>query len=361
MIASPCLGRAVSVTRRTAILWSALHNLFMNPSTSANSYLIRRQWWIVWTSLDLLLLACQRRPAAVANSASSGSAPEVSASAPRDTSGAAGILRFYDLTKPPSWQVRLPKALMEISGLAFTPDGRLFAHGDQDATIWQLDPRNGKVLKTFALATTGHDPDMGKRSRAKAGILTGDFEDIQVVGDRFFMISSTGMLVEFGEAADGAKESYTAYDTGLGRDCEIEGLTFDPSTRSLLLLCKHIYREDWRRHVVVAAWSVDHKHLEPAPRLRVSYDQLSGLTGARGFEGSAVTFAPDHRSLVLIAGPLVAFAELSLSGQVLRAGSLDRNAHRQPEGIAFAPDGTLLISDEGAGDRATLSGYAPHH
>jgi len=129
------------------------------------------------------------------------------------------------------------------------------------------------------------------------------FEDIQIVGDRFFLISSTGTLVEFGEGSDGARVPYTSYDTGLGRDCEIEGLTSDPSTRALLLSCKHIYRAEWRRNIVVMAWSLDRKSLEAAPRLRVPYDQISGPTGARGFETSAITFAPDHRSLVLIAGP----------------------------------------------------------
>jgi uncharacterized protein YjiK len=72
-----------------------------------------------------------------------------------------------------------------------------------------------------------------------------------------------------------------------------------------------------------------------------------------------VALAPGGQSLVLVAGPQVAFAELSLTGEVLSSGGLDRKAHRQPEGLAFAPDGTLLVSDEGGGKRATLSGYAP--
>jgi hypothetical protein len=44
--------------------------------------------------------------------------------------------------------------------------------------------------------------------------------------------------------------------------------------------------------------------------------------------------------------------------RVLGGGTLDSKHHRQPEGIAIAPDLSLLISDEGAGKDATLATYA---
>jgi uncharacterized protein YjiK len=268
-----------------------------------------------------------------------------------------GVLGRYDLAGEPSWEEKLPKQLDEISGLAFSGDGRLFAHGDQDATIWQLDPRSGKLLKTFAVAATGKDPDLGKKE-AKSGPLTGDFEDIQIVGDRFFLISSNGVLIEFREGADGASVPYTAHDTGLGKQCEIEGLAWEAGSRSLLILCKVPHQDRYRNQIVIFAWLPDREAADTAPRLRVEYSSLTG-TGERNFHGSAMAVAPGDRSLVLIAGPQKSFAELALDGQVLSSGGLEGKAHRQPEGIAFAPDGTLLVSDEGAGKRATLSGYAP--
>lgn len=268
-----------------------------------------------------------------------------------------GVLGRYDLAGEPSWEKKLPKELDEISGLAFSGDGRLFAHGDQDATIWQLDARDGRVLKTFSVASNGTDPGMGKK-QAKSGPLAGDFEDLQIVGDRFYLISSNGILAEFREGADGASVPYTAHDTGLGKTCEIEGLAYDSAGRSLLILCKIPHEDRYRNQIVIFAWSLDRQAADTAPRIRVDYSRLAG-TGQRTFHGSAMTFAPDRRSLVLVAGPQKSFVELGLDGEVLSSGGLDEKAHRQPEGIAFAPDGTLLISDEGAGKRATISGYAP--
>src|SRR6476469_8708561 len=74
--------------------------------------------------------------------------PPAVAAAPADSApGAAasprGVLGQYDLAGEPGRETKLPHDLDEISGLAFSGDGRLFAHGDQDATIWQLDAKNG--------------------------------------------------------------------------------------------------------------------------------------------------------------------------------------------------------------------------
>ncbi len=315
-----------------------------------------------------LLLACgPRREATVRSDSLSAtsaaatptgdSAAPAPAPAPASTPAApGGVLAHYDLTAAPAWDHKLPKGLEEISGLAFSPDGRLFAHGDQDATIWQLDATGGKVIKTFGLAPTGHEPDMGKK--AKKNEVAGDFEDIQIVGDRFFLISSTGTLLEFKEGGDGSHVPYTARETGLGAFCEIEGMTYDPGSRALLILCKHPHRKEWKDQVVISAWYLDRNVLSESPLIRVDYAKLAGQTHAPLFHGSAMALSPDHNSLVLIAGPQKTFAELALDGTILSAGMLDAASHKQPEGIAFAPDGTLLISDEGAGKRATLSGYA---
>ena len=266
-----------------------------------------------------------------------------------------GVLGRYDLAGAPGWETSLPKDLDEISGLAFTADGRLFAQGDQDATIWQLDARSGRVLKTFTVASGKDDPDLGKKAGKKT--LTGDFEDMQIAGDRFFLVSSNGVLIEFREGADGGSVPYTAHDTGLGGTCEIEGLAHDPASQSLLILCK-VPHKPYKDQVVIFAWSLDRAATDKTPRIRVDYSKLAG-TGASSFHGSALALAPGGKSLVLVAGPQEAFAELSLNGEVLSSGGLDRKAHPQPEGLAFAPDGTLLVSDEGAGKRATLSGYSP--
>ncbi|HEU4698265.1 MAG TPA: hypothetical protein VFS40_03740 [Gemmatimonadales bacterium] len=288
---------------------------------------------------------------ALADTAAPGAVVADQDTALRSTAGTGVLIRF-NLKGAPTRQVELPPALDEISGIAFDARGRLFAHGDETGTIWRLDPATGRVLARFALTDeTGDGKGAGK------GAVHADFEDIQVVGDRIWLVTSDGVLYETREGADGERVPFTRYDTGLGKRCEVEGLTFDASTDALLLLCKHARTKAWDREVIVLGFPLDRKQLEATPRIAVPFARLAPLTGEKAFHGSAFVRAPRSGNLVLIAGPQRAYAEVSSTGQVLGGGQLDRKYHRQPEGIAFAPDGSLLISDEAAGKRATVAAY----
>ena len=264
------------------------------------------------------------------------------------TAGAAGgdsALSHYSLDGKPASQVHLAKELREISGLAFTSDGRLLAHGDERAVVWQLDPASGKVLKRFGLGRAGQ-------------VLKGDFEDIQVVDGRVFLVTSGGEIVAGKEGANGSVASTASAAEELKGACEVEGLAWEPSTRSFLLLCKEILSRRWRHSVVILAVSGDTWQLESKPRMVIPERDLERVTGAKGFHGSAMVRHPRTGTYLLLAGPEQAFAEVDSTGRVLGGGKLDGKHHRQPEGIAVGPDLTLYISDEGAGKDATLTAYA---
>jgi uncharacterized protein YjiK len=273
----------------------------------------------------------------------------------------------YDLTGSPSWRADLPAELAEVSGIAFTPDGRLFAHGDEDATLWELNAQRGTVRKRFSIATavgqvaeeTAKKGKKGKKD-VRAGTVVGDFEDLAIVGERFFLVTSAGRLYEFREGNDGARVPHTVVRTGLEERCEIEGMAHDARGRALLLLCKqNLPKKSAPGRVLVYAWSLEDERLAPEPRLQVDYAAFAGELDSEKFNGSAMAFIPGTQSLVLVAGPQKAFAQVTAEGDLIAAGSLDASFHRQPEGLAFARDGTLLIADEGAGGQPSLTGYAP--
>ena len=256
-------------------------------------------------------------------------------------------LPHYTLDDASGEQHHLPKALSEISGLAFTADGRLLAHGDEAAIVWEIDPRTGRPVKRFGLGRSGQ-------------VLKGDFEDIQVVDGRVYLVSSAGDIVGGAEGRDGAVVSSASTTEGLAGVCEVEGLAWDPGTRSFLLLCKDVKSRRWRNQVVVLAVSGETWELEPKPRMVISEKDLDRATGAKGFHGTALVRHPRTGTYLLLAGPEHAYAEVDAAGRVLGGGRLDPKRHRQPEGIAIAPDLTLLVSDEGAGKDATLTAYAWH-
>jgi hypothetical protein len=254
-------------------------------------------------------------------------------------------LREYDLAGAPSNRIELPPELAEVSGLAFTGDGRLLAHGDERAVIYQIALPAGKVVKRFAVGDAG-------------GPLAGDFEDIQVVDDRVFLVTSGGELVETREGADGATVPVVRRSRGLRGACEVEGLSWDTASSSMLLLCKEAKGSLGRDHLVILAVNPATGAFEPEPRITVSQAELHRATGVKRFSGSAMVRHPRSGALILVAGPQRAFAEIDSTGRVLGGGRLSERRHRQPEGLAIAPDLTLLISDEAVGRAATITGYA---
>jgi uncharacterized protein YjiK len=268
-----------------------------------------------------------------------------------------GMLTRYRLDRPPASRVTLPAELHEVSGLAVTADGRLFAHGDERGVVFQVDPGTGEVVKQFSLRPGDRPVDLGKK--ASDGQLTGDFEDIAIVGERFFLVTSNGVLVEFREGRDGEAVPFTAYPTPLDGICEVEGLAFDRASDALLLLCKQTKDKAARHRVEIYSWSLRDRRLDAEPRLTIPFDALAPLTGAKAFNGSALVFLPGGKSLALVAGPQHVYAEIGLDGKPITGGALDRAAQPQPEGMAFLPDGTLLVSSEGGKGDASINAYQP--
>jgi hypothetical protein len=182
-------------------------------------------------------------------------------------SAPAGALSRYHLDGTPAARIELPAELAEVSGIAFTGDGRLLAHGDEQAVIYQIEYPSGKMVKRFAIGDAG-------------GPLLGDFEDIQVVGDHVFLVTSAGALVEAREGRAGETVPVLRRTRGLGGACEVEGLSWDEGSSSMLLLCKRTQGKRWKDRLVILAVNPATGEFEPEPRLTVDYAELERLPGS---------------------------------------------------------------------------------
>ena len=260
---------------------------------------------------------------------------------PSDAAAEAWLPR-YDLSEAGRRTTRLPRALREISGLAVDERGRLFAHDDERAIAFALDPLSGAILETIHVGP--------RRSR-------GDFEGIAVAGGRFFLVTSAGTIVEFVEPSDEGVAMFRRIDTGLDRRCEFEGLAYDAFTRSLLLPCKTTRGRDWDDRVVIYGVPVATLVPEEEPRFAVPRGDLVAAGIDDDFHPAAIEVHPQSGSLFLLAAQEEAVLELSREGRVIAARQLSRAAHPQPEGIAFGPDLELWIADEGGSRRGTLTAY----
>ncbi|MGI9079137.1 MAG: SdiA-regulated domain-containing protein [Gemmatimonadaceae bacterium] len=249
---------------------------------------------------------------------------------PREPAGESALGR-YDLSGDPSGRVELPGKLTEISGLAVSDDGRMFAHNDERSVISELDVNSGQIVKSFALG----DP-----------IVRGDFEGLAIAGGRFYIVTSEGIIYETGEGTDGERVPFKRHITGLGTECEIEGLAYDPASRTLLLACKECRNGalcDW---VTVFRWSIAKKAVARAATLRIPF-RVARDAGLRAFNPSGIERDPKTGNYLIVSAQQRAIIELTATGKLVASVKLEKRWHRQSEGITILPDLTLVVSDEG--------------
>jgi uncharacterized protein YjiK len=239
----------------------------------------------------------------------------------------------------PDRQWRLPNGLNEISGLAATSNGRLFAHDDERAVIYEIDPARGRIVKSFALG----DAD-----------LTGDFEGLAIGPDgAFWLTTSRGELYRFEEGADGARVEFQRFNAGLREACEIEGLAYLAAEDSLILACKRNQARNMRDTIALYRWPFSGN---VSLWRRLPEADVAEAAAVRRFRPSSIEFDPRSGRTILLSANDAAMAELDAEGAVLSARELE-GPHPQPEGAAILPDGSLIISDEGGDGQARLSRY----
>jgi len=238
-------------------------------------------------------------------------------------------------------QWKLPKRLREISGLALTADQRLIAITDEEAIVYEIDYDSGGLVKAFALG----DPT-----------LRGDFEGIAVIGNVIWLMTSDGDLIATREASDGERVSFTRYETGLGRYCELEGLGQDADRQMLFLGCK----ETKKKRDDLKIFEVSVAQMPPTQTATIAFSEqaLAEKVGKKHMRPSALAIDPASGNRVMLAANHRALITLAPGGALIDAIILPgQGRHKQAEGLEITRDGRLLIADEGGNGRGRLAVY----
>jgi uncharacterized protein YjiK len=235
----------------------------------------------------------------------------------------------------------LPYHYAEISALTLTPDGRLLGMGDENSEVWEIDYRRGVVTKRF---TVGDPP------------IQADFEALVAAAGRLYLMDSKGRIYQTTEGPNGGQVGYDEFDPGLGKECEFEGISYDPDAAMLLMACKHVGKGAPEGALVV--YRVPPGGGQAATsRIVIPVGQLQAA-GARWqqFEASEITRDPRTGHFVLMSSRQHGLAEITAAGALVRVADLPGH-HRQPEGAAITAEGRLIVADEAAGDRPVITVY----
>ena len=243
-------------------------------------------------------------------------------------------LSKYNFEPKESLVIKLPGELQEISGLTMTDDGRLFGHNDEKGFVYQIDYSNGDIIKKFSL---------GEKYERE------DFEGIAFANNKFYMVTSSGDIYELNEGNDGESVSYNVLKTELKSKNDVEGLCYDPETNSLLLACKGYPGKGFKKKKAVYSFSLDEMKLDDKPRFLINLSEIK-----KTFNPSGIERNPNTGTFFIIAANGNAIIEISKDGMLIDKKKLSPIIHEQPEGITFAPDKSLIISNEGDFKRGSI-------
>lgn len=240
-------------------------------------------------------------------------------------------------------RIKLPSSLNEISGICYSSEGNLFGHNDEIGIVYQINQTSGKIIKRFQLGSWG---------------IEADFEDIAIAQDRFFLITSKGVLYEFREGSDLEKVEFNEIDLGFSSSFEIEGLCYDEVTDALLIACKSYAGKKHKGMRAVYSFALETKKTNETPRFLLSLKELKNNYGFKEFHPSAISRDPATGNFFILSSKGgSSIIEIDSKGNLLNGWELDNKTHPQPEGLTFDQNGNMLISDESAGKSASITIY----
>jgi uncharacterized protein YjiK len=238
----------------------------------------------------------------------------------------------------PDEKMELGKHLHEISGMAYIPGKDLIlGENDEKGDIFTFDFKN-------------KNDNVGKIKFGGKG----DYEDIVYTDSAIYMLVSSGSIIQV-ETKD---SSFSTKEFTLeGGKNEFETLYLDAEKKSLIMLCKECAHEKKNEVRVAYRFDLTTNSFDPLPLYTIDIEDIKKILGDEEvlFKPSAAGINPVNGKLYIVAsvGKLLVIADKN-TGKPEQVYKLDPALYNQPEGMTFAPNGDLYISNEGGEGIATV-------
>ncbi|WP_207424752.1 SdiA-regulated domain-containing protein [Desertivirga brevis] len=242
----------------------------------------------------------------------------------------------------------LPGELKEISGITFLDDHTVMAIQDEEGILYYYDLNKKEIVK--------------KQEFWKGK----DYEDLVIAGNDLYVLQSNGTLYELKNFRAGITKP-AIYKTQLSSDNNMEGLAYDQKNNRLLLSVKDLSLDGDKSHKDIYAFDLKTKTLDTKAVYSISLAEVESYfsgdkleefskkllkrVGNKNlnevFRTSAITFNPKTGELYALSSLNNIIAILDKNSKITRILEFDGKEFSQPEGLAFAPNGKLYISNEG--------------
>jgi uncharacterized protein YjiK len=241
----------------------------------------------------------------------------------------------------------LPPELKEISGITFLSPDVVLAIQDEQGILYHYNIKDRKVIKQF---------EFGKPD---------DYEDLVRVDKDVFVVGSNGTIIQIIDF-ESAKPQVKKFKTALSKENDIEGLAYEPTKHRLLLGAKADGLDSDETTKAIYAFDLNTMQLNSTPVYQVKLSEIEGyfkgdalvesskkFLKALGnqnlnkiFRTSAITVNPKNNMIFILSSINNLIAVLTPDGKLSHIIQFEGKEYKQPEGIAFAENGKLYISNE---------------
>ena len=245
------------------------------------------------------------------------------------------VCKYYQLQKPDAiWE--MPFELNEISGITWLENQKILAENDEEGKLFIYDLKMNTIEKTIFF---GGD---------------GDYEDVAVNKNTAFALRSDGTIFEIKNYK--LEPVVVMHHTFLSEDDDTEGLFFDVESNRLLVACKgNSALLNGNKASLIYEFSLNTNRLNPEPIITISQKEIrTKYKNTNNFSPSGIAIHPVTKNSFIISSVGKMMAEFSPQGKLLHVFDLNYPNFQQPEGISFAQNGDLYISNEAKKNKANI-------
>lgn len=226
-------------------------------------------------------------------------------------------------------QIKLPLELDEISGVAYYPkDTSVFAINDERGLLYKIGIGSNRDITRWEFSSGG------------------DFEDLALLDSTFYVLQSNGDLTKVFFAGREVKVQFFPFTYKSKNEFEI--LYYDDVKRKLIMICKDCETDKKKS---LTTYSFDPQTAQFSDNsFSIDAKPIAGSVGEKKikFKPSAAAINPADSLLYIISSVNKLLVVTDRDGHFKKSYPLAPSLFKQPEGLAFTPDGTLIISNESA-------------
>ena len=233
----------------------------------------------------------------------------------------------------------LPIELDEISGIAWISDNLVACIEDEDGIIFIYDLSAKKVVEKIDFGTPG------------------DYEGIAVDKEDVYVLRSDGVIFQVASYRKNSKET-THFKTLFGIKNNMESLTMDSKNDRLITITKDRdpYSDDYKGLYQIP---LESKEMDENPILKIdmkdhAFKEYQKKKAYKNFNPSDLAIHPITGDYYVLEGKTPRLIIMDKDGAIKSFYKLHKKDFPQPEGITFAPDGTLYISTEAHGTQGAI-------